>query len=69
LFDELDIIVADVEVLVDEVEADPRRAPLGIEEESPNPVQAGDSGAVAARCGHFPPLLCLRDRSNRNVGA
>jgi hypothetical protein len=59
LFDELNIIVAGVEVLVGEVEADPRRAPLGVEEEGPDPVQAGDSRAVAAvtmRCGGFPPL-------------
>jgi hypothetical protein len=71
LFNELDIIVAGVEVLIGEVEADPRCAPLGVEEEGPNLIQADESEAVAAvmtRCGGFPTLLRLRDQSFENVG-
>jgi hypothetical protein len=68
LFDELDIIVAGIEVLDSEVVADSQHAPLGVEEEAPDPVRAGDSRAAAVWttwCGDFPPLLCLRDRSER----
>jgi hypothetical protein len=62
LFDELDIVGADVEVLVDDVVADL----FGVEEEDPDLVLVGNSEAVAtvtARCGYFPPLLRLSDRS------
>jgi hypothetical protein len=67
----LDIIVAGIEVLVGEVEANPRRASLGVEEECPDPIQADDSRAVTAVmtwCGGFLPLLHLRDLSNGDVG-
>jgi hypothetical protein len=58
-------------VLVGEVIEYPLRAPLGVEEEGPDLVQACDSEAVAAvmaRCGGFPPLLRLRDRYDGDVG-
>jgi hypothetical protein len=32
---------------------------LGLEEEAPDPVRAGDSKAVTARCGGFPLLMYL----------
>jgi hypothetical protein len=65
----LDIIVVGIEVLVGEVEANPRRASLGVEEECPDPIQADDSRVVMTWCGGFLPLLHLRDWSNGDVGA
>jgi hypothetical protein len=44
LFVELDIVGVGIEVLVDEVVADP----LDVEEKAPDPARAGDSKAVAA---------------------
>jgi hypothetical protein len=70
LFDELDIVGADIEVLGGEVVADPQRTPLGVEEEAPDLARAGDSRAAATwttRCGGFPSLLRLKDQISNNV--
>jgi hypothetical protein len=67
LSDELNIVGTSVAVLVDDVVVDL----FTVEEEDPDPVRTGGSGAVAAltaRCGGFPPLLHLRDQNSDNVG-
>jgi hypothetical protein len=62
LSDELDIVGAGVEVLVGEVEVDPR----GVGSGRTNSTGSGESRgpeAVALQCGGFPPPLRLSDRS------
>jgi hypothetical protein len=66
LSDELDIVGADVAVLIDDVVVDP----FTVEEEDPDPVRTGGSEAVVvlmARCEGFIPLLRLRDQNSGNV--
>jgi hypothetical protein len=66
LSDELDIVGADVAVLVDDVVVDP----FTVEEEDPDPVRTGGSEAVVvltAWCEGFIALLRLRDQNSDNV--
>jgi hypothetical protein len=65
LFDELDIIVASVEVLVGEVKAVHRGGSAQRRGTTPDLARVGVSEAVAVwmtRCGGFPPLLRLIDQ-------
>jgi hypothetical protein len=66
LSNELDIVGADVAVLVDDVIVDP----FAVEKEDRDLVRTGGSRAVAAlttQCRGFLPLLRLRDPNSGNV--
>jgi hypothetical protein len=65
LFDELDIVVTSIEVLVDDVVVNSRRSWLGVEEGHRFQQKLGSRGGVAwmTMVWFFPPLLRLSDQS------